>query len=133
MSNYQNQNNNSEDYRRYKLTKELQDKAKTEFINDFTDVADLDVYCDLCDRKLVEWDIDKLICPICHITVDPKFTLVKHKPSREGPIDDEDILDGNDLTNISEHYSFSRQKEEKDPFIDSLKARGYQIISSTKK
>lgn len=126
MSQFQN----NDDYRRYKLIKELKDK--TEFINDFTDVADLEVYCDLCDRKMVEWDIDKLICPICHITVDPKFTITKHKPSREGPIDDEEI-DGNDLSNISEHYSFKTKQEEKDPFISSLKAQGYQIISSTKK
>lgn len=126
MSQFQN----SDDYRRYKLIKELKDKV--EYINDFTDVLDLEVYCDLCDRKLEQWENEKLICPDCHIITDPKFTILKHKPSREGPVDD-DILDGNDLSIIPEYYRFSNKQEEKDPFIDSLKASGYTIISSTKK
>ncbi len=126
MSQFQN----SDDYRRYKLTKELKDKA--EYVNDLTDVSDLEVYCDLCDRKLVQWENESLICPVCHVTVNPKFTILKHKPSREGPVDD-DVVDGNDLSVISEHYQFGKQKEEEDRFINSLKASGYQIISSTKK
>ena len=117
-------------YKQYKLIKELKDKV--EYINDFTDVTDLEVYCDLCDRKLVEWEQDTLICPVCHVAVNPRFTVLKHKPSREGPVDDE-LEDGNDISNVSEYYQFQKQREEKDPFIDSLKASGYQIISSTKK
>ena len=127
MSQFQN---SGSDYRQYKLIKELKDKV--EFINDFTDVNDLEVYCDLCDRKLVEWEQDTLICPVCHVAVNPRFTVLKHKPSREGPVDDE-LEDGNDISNISEYYNFKTKQEEKDPFIDSLKAQGYTIISSTKK
>jgi len=63
--------------------------------------------------------------------IDPKFTLVKHKAAREGPVDS-DIEDGNDVSNISEYYSFKKE-EKPDTFIDSLKAKGYQIISSTKR
>lgn len=127
MSQFQN----SDDYKQYKLIKELKEKA--EYINDFTDVTDLEVYCDLCDRKLVEWENESLICPACHIITNPKFTILKHKPVREGPVDGDITEDGNDLTNISEYYQFKTRQEEKDPFIDSLKGKGYQIISSTKK
>lgn len=126
MSGFQN----SENYSQYKLVKELRQAA--EYINDFTDVTGEEGYCDICDRKLVNWENDTLICPVCHIISSPKFTVVKHKPSRQGPVDDEDI-DGNDITNISEHYGFRTRQEEKDSFIDSLKAAGYQIINSTKK
>lgn len=125
----------NESYRQYKLIKELKDKVSAEYINDFTDIADLEVFCDLCDRKLVPWEIDQLICPVCHVTINPKFSILKHKPAREGPIDSEDDdIDGNDIPGLPEYYQFKTKQEEKpDPFIDSLKAKGYQIISSTKK
>lgn len=126
----------SNDYNQFKIHKEVLDRNRDNAINDFTDVSNLEsVYCDLCDRMLVEWEVNKLICPVCHIITDPKFTLVKHH-AKEGPVDLED--DGsNDISIISEYYNFKpgqgQRQEEKDIYIDSLKARGYQIINSTKK
>lgn len=126
MSQFQN---SDDSYRQYKLVKELRERI--EYINDFTDISE-EGFCDLCDRKLEPWENDSLICPTCHIIINPKFTIVKHHHSREGPVDD-DIIDGNDIPGLSEYYSFQTKREEKDPFIDSLKAQGFQIISSTKK
>jgi len=80
----------------------------------------------------VQWENESLICPVCHITVNPKFTILKHKPSREGPVDD-DLIDVDDYSGLSESYSFKTRKEEEDAFVNSLKAKGYTIISSTKK
>lgn len=127
----QNPFQNSDDYKRYKLIKELKEKA-SDYINDLTDSPELEnAYCDTCDRKLVEWEIDRLICPACHIITDPQFTIAKHKPAREGPVDE--ITNVDDYSGLSEHYSFKTREEEKDDFIASLQAKGYTIVSSSKK
>jgi hypothetical protein len=124
--------NPDELYRQFKLVKDLQQTATNNYVNDFSDVDGFEnTYCDLCDRKLKQYDTDRLFCPDCQIIIDTKFTLVKHKPARIGPVDG-DIESGNDISNISEYYHFQTRPEEKDTFVDSLKGKGYQIISSNK-
>lgn len=123
----------NESYRQFKLIKELRQKQEEGYINDYSDVDEFEsCYCDLCDRQLVQYDTpDRLICPTCQIIIDTNFSIVRRKPTRQGPVDLED--DGsNDSSGLSEHYSFQNQRrqEKEDPFISSLKSAGYQIISS---
>lgn len=124
----------NESYRQFKLVKELADNLSNNYVNDFADVADFEnSYCDLCDRKLEQYDSDRLFCPHCQTIIDTKFSIVRRKPSRTGPVDGDIIESGNDESNISEYYNFRKErKEEKDGFIDSLRAQGYQIINSSK-
>lgn len=114
-------------YRQFKLIKELKEN-QANYINDYSDIDEFEsCYCDLCDRKLVQYDVDRLVCPACQIIIDTNFSIVRRKPTRIGPVDYED---GNDISNLSEHYSFARRQEKEDAFISSLKAAGYQIINS---
>lgn len=122
----------NESYRQFKLIKELREKQSDNYVNDYHDNIDIEnTYCDLCDRKLEQFDIDRVFCPTCEIVTDIKFNVIKHKPSRIGPVDG-DVESGNDSGIISEYYTFGQRTEEKDTFVDSLKGKGYQIISSSK-
>lgn len=123
----------NESYRQYKLVKELRQNKENNFVNDYSEVGDYEnSYCDSCDRQLKQFDIDRLYCQYCQIIVDTKFSIVRRKASKQGPVDGDITDDGNDISIVSEHYRFGGEKEKEDVFISSLKHRGYQIVSSSK-
>lgn len=118
------------DYEQYQKIKALK-KSMPEFINDLaTEGVDVG-YCDDCNVQLTIWNNQGgLACSRCGRLYSPEFERIKHG-SKAGPIDfvDDSELE-NDTTTIIEEYSFDRRKQKPDPFIDSLKARGYVITDS---
>jgi hypothetical protein len=125
--------NDNIDYDTYQKVKALK-KSIPEFINDLADTDSLDsVYCDDCDCKLLKCDsYGGLACSRCGRLYYPATNdneRVKHGLTA-GPVDFVEDSEVEDYNVIVEDYSFNRKKEKSDPYIDSLKSKGYVITDS---